>query len=195
MHINNGDSVIIEPILDRFTNRVEIKGAVYRPGSYSLKDSLTLLKLIEKAEGVKGDAFLSRAIIYRTKDNFTLETIPVDLGALLNGAFPDILLKREDIINIPSIFDMQEEYYVQIDGDVRKPGKYPFMYNSTIENVILQAGGFLESASMARLEIARRVKDAEATAATNKVAGSILLYNIKGFEIVRCRKRFRPRTI
>ncbi len=170
INLHNGDSVVIEPILERFSNRVEIKGAVYRPGTYSIQDSLTLQRLIEKAEGVKGDAFLSRAIIYRTKENYTLETIPVDLAAVLNGTFPDILLKREDIVVIPSIFDMQEEYYVQIDGDVRNPGKFPFMYNSTVEDIIIQAGGFLESASMARLEIARRVKDAETTSTTNKVA-------------------------
>jgi protein involved in polysaccharide export with SLBB domain len=175
--LQNGDSVVVEPILERFTNRVEIKGAVYRPGEYAIQDNLTLLQLIEKAEGLKGDAFLSRAVIYRTRENYTLETIPVDLALLMNGSFEDITLKREDIVNIPSIFDLQEEYYVQIDGEVRKPGQFPFMYNSTVEDIIMQAGGLLESASMARLEVARRVKDAEATTTTNKVA-EIFYYQI-----------------
>jgi len=175
--LHNGDSVIIEPILERFANRVEIKGAVYRPGEFAIQDSLSLLQLIKKAEGLKGDAFLSRAVIYRTKENYSLETIPVDLGALMNGTGRDIMLKREDIVTIPSIFDLQEEYYVQIDGDVRNPGQYPYMYNSTVEDIIIQAGGLLESASMARLEIARRVRDAEAVTTTNKVA-DIFYYQI-----------------
>jgi len=167
----NGDSVVVEPILERFANRVEIKGAVYRPGEFAIRDSLTLLKLIEKAEGLKGDAFLSRAMIYRTMPNYTLESIPVDLVSLMNGSSADPNLQREDIVSIPSIFDLQEEYFIQIDGDVRNPGRFPYMYNSTVEDIILQAGGFLESASMARLEIARRVRDTEATTTSNKVAG------------------------
>ena len=175
--LQNGDSIIVEPIIDRFTNRVELRGAVYRPGEYSINDSLTLLQLIKKAEGIKGDAFLNRTIIYRTREDYTLETIPVDLSALLKGTVSDILLKREDIVNIPSIFDLQEEYYIQIDGEVKNPGKFPFMYNSTVEDIIIQAGGLLESASMAQLEVARRVKNSEATTSTNIVA-DILYYQI-----------------
>jgi protein involved in polysaccharide export with SLBB domain len=175
--LHNGDSIIIGPILERFANRVEIKGAVYRPGEFAIQDSLSLLQLIGKAEGLKGDAFLSRAVIFRTKENYNLETIPVDLTSLMNGTGNDIMLKREDIVNIPSIFDLQEEYYVQIDGDVRNPGQYPYMYNSTVEDIIIQAGGLLESASMARLEIARRVRDTEAVTTTNKVA-DIFYYQI-----------------
>lgn len=175
--LQNGDSIVVEPILERFANRVEIKGSVFRPGEYSIRDSITLLQLITKAEGLKGDAFLNRALIYRTRENFMLETIPVDLEKLMNGNSPDILLKREDVINIPSIFDLQEEYYVQIDGEVRSPGQFPFTFNSTVEDIILQAGGFLESASMAHLEVARRVKDAEATTTTNQVA-QIFYYEI-----------------
>jgi protein involved in polysaccharide export with SLBB domain len=188
--LQNGDSVIVEPILNRFANRVEIKGAVYRPGEYSTQDSLTILQLIEKAEGLKGDAFLSRAIIYRTKENYTLEAIPVDLASLITGTFPDIVLKREDIVVIPSIFDLQEEYYIQIDGDVRNPGQFPYMYNSTVEDIILQAGGFLESASMARLEIARRVKDVGALTTSNKVA-DIFYYPItKDLKLSDAGKKF-----
>lgn len=175
--LKNGDSIVIEPVLERFENRVEIKGAVYRPGEFAIQDTLTLLKLLEKAEGLKGDAFLSRAVIYRTKENYTMETIPVDLEGLISKTVPDIILLRDDLIVIPSIFDLREEYFVEIDGEVRNPGRFPFMYNTTIEDIILEAGGLLESASMARIEVARRVKDAEATSKSNKVA-DIFYYQI-----------------
>ncbi len=168
--IQNGDSVVVERVLDRYENRVEIKGAVYRPGFYSIGDGLTLSGLLEKAEGLKGDAFRSRGVIYRTMDDFNLESQSFDLEALQNGQIPDPVLKKDDIVVIPSIFDLQEEYYVQIDGEIRRPGKYPYMFNSTVEDVIIQAGGLLESASMAQLEIARRVKDPVATTTTNKLA-------------------------
>lgn len=168
--MQNGDSVVVERLLDRYENRVEIKGAVYRPGFYSLGDSLTLLALIDKAEGLKGDAFLSRVVIFRTMENYNLESFSIDLEALLSGHAPDPVLKKDDIVVIPSIFDLQEEYYVQIDGEISRPGKYPYMINSTVEDVIIQAGGLLESASMAQLEIARRVKDPTATSTTNRLA-------------------------
>ena len=120
--MQNGDSIFVERILNRFENRVEIKGALYRPGQYNLDDSLTLKKLIEKAEGVKGDAFLSRTVIYRLKQDLTIEAVSVDLGAILSGKADDIKLFREDVVNIPSIFDLREDYYVQIDGEVKAPG-------------------------------------------------------------------------
>ena len=168
--LQNGDSLVVEPILKRFENRVEIKGALYRPGQYSLDDSLTLKKLIKKAEGLRGDAFLSRTIIYRTREDMSIEAIAVDLSEVLQGKANDILLQREDIVSVPSIFDLQEEYFVQIDGEVQQPGQFPYVYNSTLQDVIIMAGGLLESASTAKIEIARRVKDNNALTASMSIA-------------------------
>jgi len=168
--LENGDSLVVEPILSRFENRVEIRGAVFRSGEYSLTEGLTLLELLDKADGLRGDAFLSRAIIYRTRPDFTIETISVDISALIDGKSEDILLKREDIVFVSSIFDLKEEYFVQIDGEVQEPGNYPFTYNSSLEDVIIMAGGLQESAYLAKIEIARRVKDNMSTTSSIKVA-------------------------
>jgi protein involved in polysaccharide export with SLBB domain len=166
----NGDEVMVDSILNRFENRVEIKGAVYRPGVFSLDDSLTLKQLIAKAEGLRGDAFKNRAAIYRTKKDLTMEVIPVDLTALLNDSVQDIPLHREDMVVVPSIFDIKEDYTVYIEGEIRKPGTYPFVANTTVEDLILQAGGLLESASFARLEVARRIKNDTAKNTSDQVA-------------------------
>ena len=167
--IHNGDLVMIDSVLNRFENLVEIKGAVYRPGQFSIKEKLTLKALIKKAEGLRGDAFMNRAVIYRTKEDYTMDVIPVDLRALLQSE-NDIDLVREDVIVIPSIFDIRENYTIQVEGEVRNPGTYPFVNNTTIEDVILQAGGLLESASFARLEVARRIRNNVATTSSNQVA-------------------------
>jgi protein involved in polysaccharide export with SLBB domain len=167
--IENGDEVEVDSIINRFENRLEIKGAVYHPGIYALDSSLTLRELLNKADGVRGDAFKNRASIYRTKEDLTLEVIPVDLSAVLNGT-SDVILQREDLVIIPSIFDIKEEYTLQVEGEVLKPGTYPYVANSTIEDVILQAGGLLESASFARLEVARRLKNVMAENTSNQVA-------------------------
>lgn len=167
--INNGDLVMVDSVLSRFENLVEIKGAVYRPGQFAIQDKLTVKELIKKAEGLRGDAFMNRAVIYRTNENYTMDVIPVDLKALYQGE-KDIDLLSEDVIVIPSIFDIRENYTIQVEGEVRNPGTYPFVNNTTIEDVIIQAGGLLESASFARLEVARRIRNNMATNTSNQIA-------------------------
>jgi len=169
--IANGDVVEVDSILNRFENRIEIKGAVYRPGIFSVDNGITLKQLILKAEGLRGDAFKNRASIYRTKDDLTMEVLPVDLSVLMNDSSSnDIKLQREDLVVIPSIFDLKEGYTIQVEGEIRKPGVYPYLANATVEDIILQCGGLLESASFARLEIARRIKNKMAENSSNQVA-------------------------
>ena len=166
----NGDKYFAEPILERFENRVSINGAVFRPGQFELEKDLTLAQLIKKAEGVREDAFLSRGYITRLKPDNTTELISFDLGKILNGTAADVALQREDEITISSIFDLRDEYKVSIEGEVRSPGSFNFSENLSLEDLIQQAGGFKEGASARRIEISRRVKDAEAGAANSRTA-------------------------
>jgi protein involved in polysaccharide export with SLBB domain len=158
--MTNGDEVIIDSLLRRFENRVQIQGAVYRPGYFAINEATTLKTLLEKADGLTGDALMTRASILRTNDDYTTELIAFDLGALLKGT-TDITLKREDIVRIYSILDLREEYTFQIEGEVIKPGKYPYSANANLEDLIAMAGGFKESASQARIEVARRITKSE----------------------------------
>lgn len=155
----SGDKYIAEPILDRFENRVQINGSVFRPGSYELDKGMTLKSLITKAEGFKEDAFLSRAYITRLKSDGYFEMISFDPSKIITGSNPDILLKREDIITISSIFDLRDEYKVSIDGEVRTPGEFQYAENMNLEDLILKAGGLNEGASITRIEVARRVNN------------------------------------
>jgi protein involved in polysaccharide export with SLBB domain len=166
--LKNGDEMVIDAILDKFENRVEIRGAVYRPGVFALDSAGTLRKLIRKADGLKGDAFTTRINIIRLRDNMTTEVIPVDLAAILQGD-QDIPLLKDDVVNISPISDLHEGYWLQIDGEVRKPGQFPFMENITMSDLILMAGGFKEPASLAQIEIARRVKNDTATRSVNQI--------------------------
>jgi protein involved in polysaccharide export with SLBB domain len=154
--VKGGDTYEIGKVLNRYTNRIQIKGSVFREGNYSLEDGLTLQRLISKAEGLKGDAYLKRATILRTKADLSNELIQVDLGEIMNGNQPDILLQSEDIIRIASIYDLSEDFYVKISGEVRNPGTYPYSQEMTVEDLIILAGGLKESASLTEIEIARR---------------------------------------
>jgi len=166
----NGDYVLVNGILERFENRVQIVGAVFREGEYELTDQLTVLKLIEKAEGLRGDAFLDRGTIFRTHEDFSTEVIPFNLRQMLKGELEDIPLFREDLIKISSIYDLKEEFYVSIGGTVREPGNYPYMENMTVIELIIEAGGLLESADLSAVEVARRRRGNSGESITNQIA-------------------------
>ena len=155
-----GDAVAVGAMLDRFENRIEIKGAIYRPGTYELCDDINTVKeLIEKAEGLKGDAFTNRALITREREDLTLINIPVDVQAILDGTAADVELLKNDILYIPSIHDLKDVGSIRIDGEVARPGTYVYADNTTLEDLIMQAGGLLESASTVKIDISRRIKN------------------------------------
>lgn len=170
-----GDEFIVEKILNRFSNRVQINGAVFRPGYFALDGGLTLAKLLKKADGLTEDAFMSRALIYRLKPDNSLEVISFDVSEVLNGK--DINLQREDNIQILSKLKLREEYKVAIAGEVLIPGEYPFVENMKVEDLIITAGGLKESASKTKIEIARRIKTVDVNNASAPVS-KIITYEV-----------------
>lgn len=152
-----GDVFEVGKILDRYTNRVQINGAVFRPGIYALEDGMTISKLIKKADGITEDAFTSRAIIYRLKEDNSAEVISFNVADVLSGK-NDIALQREDLIEINSKLDLKEEYVISIYGAVLRPGSYKYADNARVEDLIIAAGGLRENASRKKIEIARRYK-------------------------------------
>ncbi len=156
--LKDGDVVVVDSILNRFSNRVQITGAVMRPGEFAIDSTITLKQLLHNADGLRKDAYQKRIAVYRLKKDLTRETVSLNLSRLLKSD-SDFLLQREDSIHIPSVFDIREKSYLQIEGQVAKPGLYPFTDNIRLGDLIIQAGGMLESASMAHIDIARRVID------------------------------------
>lgn len=158
--LSDGDEVSVDAVIPRFENKIEVRGAVYREGIYALDNSMkTIKQLIEKAEGLREDAFLNRAVLYRNKPDLTLETQAVDVAGILKGSVADIELRKNDVLYIPSIFDLKEEYTISIRGAIGYPGTYKFAENMSIEDLIIQAGGLKESASVVKIDIARRIKN------------------------------------
>lgn len=155
--MNNGDIIRVGKILDRYENRVTIRGAVFREGEYALTEDLTLTGLIDYAEGLREDAFYNRAAIYRLRENLQVEVIDFNLQNILAGIDPDILLKREDMVMISSVLDLQQERTVNIIGEVQKSGTFPHARNLSLGELIRKAGGMTDAASLSRVEVARRV--------------------------------------
>jgi protein involved in polysaccharide export with SLBB domain len=166
----SGDIYTIDKLLERFENRVQIKGSVFRPGAYALENGLTVLKLINKAEGLKEDAFLTRAIIYRLNGDNSLSMLSLNIEDAKEGKTNDIELKREDIIQIASKLDLKESYNVTINGKVIKPGVFPFAQNMKIEDLIIAAGGLKEDAALNRVEVSRRKFDIDKTKNNSEIA-------------------------
>lgn len=177
--LDDGDMVTIDAVLDRFENKVEIRGAVYRAGLYQLDGTMnTVRQLIQKAEGIRGDAFLNRAIIDREREDLSHEIIRVDIKGLLNGTVADIPLQKNDALYIPSIHDLKEEGKIVIHGEVLNPGTYPYSDNMTVEDLVLQAGGLREAASTTKIEVARRIKEPKSTSFSTTV-GKTFTFDLK----------------
>jgi polysaccharide biosynthesis/export protein len=155
-----GDKYVVGEILDRFENRVQVKGAVFREGEFALESgSSTVKELIKKAEGLREDAFMNRAVINRQKGDNDPIIISFDLGKLMKGEIDDIPLKREDVVVIRSIKSLREKRVVNIEGEVNKSGKFDYVEGLTIADMIVLANGFKDGASNSKIELARRVKD------------------------------------
>ena len=162
--LTDGDSVTVDAVLERFENRVEIKGAVFREGLYEINAQVsTVKKLIEKAEGLTGEAFKNRAELLREHEDLTMEIIPIDLEGVMKGTSADVALQKNDILYIPSIHDLKEFGVITIHGEVANPGTFPYAKNSTLEDIVVQAGGLLEAASTVRVDVTRRIKDPKST--------------------------------
>ena len=169
--LQDGDVVTIEQLLDRFENQVNIEGAVYRPGRYSLDQNPTLRTLIQNAEGLRGDAFTGRIQILRTREDLSVENISLNLADIINGKAEDIVLKREDQVVITSRFSMAENATISISGAVNQPtGDIIYVSNMTLEDLILKAGGLKESAAAAQIEVVRRKKDVDVSSRTAQLA-------------------------
>ena len=163
-HVSDGDSVSVDSILPRYENTVELKGAVFRPGLYQLGNNINSVRsLIEHAEGITEEAFTNHAVMHRMKADRTLEVVSVDLAGILNGTSADIPLKENDVLFVPTKQDAMVDRTITIHGEVHYPGIYKYADNETIEDFILQAGGLRESASMVKVDVARRVSDPKAT--------------------------------
>ena len=160
--LEDGDAVSVAGSIDRYENRVEVRGAVYREGFYAIDDKTrTLKQLIARADGLREDAFKTRAVLYREKEDWTMEAQSIDLAGLMSGRVADIALRANDILLVASVLDMQEEYQVSIFGSVSRPDIYPYAEKMTVEDLIIAAGGLLEEASTANVTITRRMKDSK----------------------------------
>ena len=182
--MRNGDVVTAEAILNRFTNKLEVRGAVYRPGIYQLNGEInTVRALVNEAKGLMGDAFTNRAVLQREREDLTTEIISVDVRSIMAGTSPDIPLQKNDILYIPSIHDLEDRGDVAIFGEVAKPDSYSYSDNMTLEDLIIRAGGLRESASTVRVDVSRRIKDPKSTHSTDSI-GQMFTFALKdGFVI------------
>lgn len=170
-HLQDGDVVTVGTVLDRYSNKVDLQGSVMRPGMYAIGSNVTTVaELIDAAEGLKEDAYTGRALLYREGPELQLQILALDLGDIISGKSPDVELKKNDVLVVSSMEEIIERGTVTIEGQVAFPGEYPYAENSTLEDVILAAGGLIEGASTARVDIARRIVDPSAVEQTPQIA-------------------------
>ncbi len=182
--LEDGDALSIDGIINRYENKVEIKGAVFRPGVYQLGTGVNSVRsLIETAEGVTEDAFTAHGVIHRLNEDRTLRTIPVDVAGILAGTVPDIPLANEDILFIPTIVEAQQQRILTVHGEVIHPGDYEFADNTTLEDLIMLAGGLTDAASTVKVDVSRRILDSKSTSTTRELAETFTFALKDGFVI------------
>ena len=183
-HVSDEDSVSVDSILPRFSNMAEIKGAVFRPGMYQVGGDISSVKsLIEHAEGVREEAFTAHAVMHRMKADRTLEVVPVDIDGIVKGTTPDIPLKPNDVLFVPTKKEMMQEQTITIHGEVNYPGIYKYADHETLEDFILQAGGLKETASTVKVDVARRLSDPKAFTTDTIIARTYTFALKDGFVI------------
>ena len=169
--VEDGDAVTVDGMLNRYENMVEVKGAVFRPGQFQLGTTINSVKtLIQAAEGVTEDAFTSHAVLHRLKEDRSLEVLPIDVKGILDGTVADVPLKNEDVLFIMTQEDLRQERTLTITGEVMSPGTYEYADNVTIEDLIVMAGGLTDQASLAKVDVSRRIFDKRSTSKTREIA-------------------------
>lgn len=182
--VNDEDSITVDSIIQRFSNGVEIKGAVFRPGMYQVDGRInTVRALIEAAEGLREEAFITRGVMHRLRPDRTLEALSVDVQGILNGTTPDIALRANDVLFIPTKSEMMEERTVTIHGEVHFPGVYKYAAKETLEDFVLQAGGLKETASTVKVDVARRTSNPTALKTDSLIAQTFTFALKEGFVI------------
>jgi protein involved in polysaccharide export with SLBB domain len=169
--VEDGDAVTVDGMINRYENMVEVKGAVFRPGQFQLGTSINSVKtLVEAAEGLTEDAFTSHAVLHRLKADRSLEVLPIDIQGIMAGTVADVPLKNEDVLFIMTQEDLRQERTLTITGEVMSPGVYEYADNVTIEDLIVMAGGLTDQASLAKVDVSRRIIDKRATAKNREIA-------------------------
>jgi len=183
-HLADADSVSVDSILQRYSNMVEVKGAVFRPGMYQVGGNINSVRtLLEYAEGFTEEAFTAHAVMHRMRPDRTLEVIPVDVEGIMNGRVADIPLQKNDVLFIPTKVEMMQQQTITIHGEVVYPGIYKYAANETLEDLVLQAGGLKESASTVKVDVARRIINSKALT-TDSVISRTYTFALKdGFVI------------
>lgn len=182
--LKNGDEIEVRKMDARFDNRISISGAVFLPGVFELKPEVnSVRKLVNKAGGLLPEAFTQRAIIHRKHQDRSLETMPVNLEGVLNGSKPDVPLMNNDSLYIYSVYDINDQGVLTINGEVADPGIFPFAANTTVQDLILQAGGLLRSASVARVDVARLIVDNESLVAQKDISAYYTFSLNNGFAV------------
>lgn len=183
-HLKDGDSLYVDSVIPRFSNMAEVRGAVFHPGMFQMDGNIqTVRQLIKAADGLREDAFVTRAVMHRQKDDLTIEMLPVDVKGIMEGTVADVPLRKNDVLFIPSVTEMRGERTFVISGEVNYPGKYHYADKTSIEDLILQAGGLTDAASHAKVDVYRRIIDVNAVTDNEKMAETYTFNLRDGFVI------------
>lgn len=184
--VQDGDSVNVKNIIDRYQNMVEVTGAVFYPGHYSISNECNSVRtLVEKAGGVMENAYTNLVVLFRMNENRTRKAMSINLAGIMNNNVPDVILENEDSLVVSSNEEITRARKYYIHGPLAKQGAFPYVENMTLEDAIVAAGGLREEALLTNIEIARRLQYTDERDSTYNKKAKIYTFNIENGLMVK----------
>ena len=199
--MQGGDKLLVHKLSDIYHNRISITGAVYQPGNYAYSEGMTVLDLIDKAAGVREEAYLNRAILFRSIDRVDKQSLNFSLKDLLEEK-QTIALQPNDSLHIYGRDSLIAKPMVRIEGAVRKPQKFAYAKGLYPADLIIMAGGFIEGADQTQVQVARQLNDANFktiskvyTVSLSKEGGDSIALEPNDIVTVRYEKGYVPQQV
>lgn len=184
--LQDGDVVSVKGIIGRYQNMVEVSGAVFYPGHYEISNDCNSVRtLIEKAGGVKENAYTNLVVLFRLNENRTRKAMSIDLAGIMSNNVPDVILENEDSLVVSSDEEITRARRYFIYGPIVKPGSYPYVNNMTLEDAIVAAGGLREEALLSNIEVARRLQYTDEQDSTYNKKAKLYTFNVEDGLVVR----------
>jgi protein involved in polysaccharide export with SLBB domain len=147
----DGDIVVVNFINPGLSNKVIVKGEVAYPNVYEVRKGDRLFDVINRAGGITPNTYLQRAYVYKgagDSTNLRSDKIDVNLSDFnkdINSSY-NIPIEANDIIEIFNNNQFSDRQFISIEGEVRKPGKYPKYGGMTLKDLLYFANGLKPSA-------------------------------------------------
>jgi len=146
--LKNGDALKVFKSVEEPMFHATILGAVKYPGTYQLKDSMTVTSLVDVSGGLLDAGYSGRVHVLRTVPHGGYQLFSQNLDSE-----ESIGIRSRDTLVVYNLKDMFRPDSVSIGGAVLNPGYYQYYEGMDAKDLVLLAGGYLANSKRGSLFI------------------------------------------